>query len=136
MNKPAFCSFASKAIRWVGREFKDFLIGDKPSLAVPLIIFGIAGVMLLLNIHCGKNSPTGNCKTKIAIGNNCWKGLSHQHVIDGINYGWVTVGSTGEYEVAAGRHTIEIKHSQTDKACTDSNPIIPECKTSSLQCSY
>jgi hypothetical protein len=99
-------------------------------LGLLLVLTGVTGVG---TSGCG--DLLGLCETKIQVCNESNTNRSYSVSIDGINYGVVEVGDCRDFDVAEGRHVVEINFTNTTSAaCGVSAPVVEDCKTQGLLC--
>lgn len=100
------------------------------SLGFLLVLTGVTG---LGTSGCG--DLLGLCETQIQVCNESNTNRSYSVSIDGINFGVVEVGKCRDFDVAEGRHVVEINFTNTSTpACGVSAPVVEDCGTQGLLC--
>ncbi len=111
----------------------------------------MGGVLLILVstifFSCANSTPTTptppptvpDCEKYhtgvLHVSNQSSRGLDYDIIIDGVNYGRLTVGAAKDYTLAAGQHSLDFKYSDHNSyACSTSWPYVTECQTTSIYC--
>lgn len=103
------------------------------------LVLVLLALGLVFIYACEKLLPTQECETNntgtLSVANNSTRGLDYNIIIDGINYGTVTVGSKGTFTLPAGPHLLEIRYAgHSGDACSASMPTVLQCQNTGISC--
>ncbi len=104
----------------------------------------VDGACICVNGYTGENCETAppqadcvvNNTSELCITNSSTVNKTYDILLDGVRIMTIAPGQTKCETVAAGQHVLNFYYTNTStKACTTSQPILPQCLTRSLNCS-